>query len=398
MVEEIFPRLAGELFVPFLEFVIFTAAVWIVIYFASRRIRMIAAKTKTTLDDRLLKALKTPLFLLLVLIGFYVLLLKSPPLAVYDGAVDEIMATVWIVVGAWMFAGIGNAILGWYVETASKERPAFATALATIKTVWSVFVWMIALMMALSIFGMEIGPLIASLGIVGLAAALAFQETLQNFFAGLNIAAERRIRIGDYIKLSSGEEGNVSYLGWRSTTIKEPSGNEIMIPNTKLAQAIVRNYAPTKEGYTFSVPFAVAHDIDLNLLEETVIDVAIKIQKKVKGAVRSYAPLIRYSAFNNSAIEFNVILQAEDFTSQFLMRHEIIKAMQRRFGREGISMPHLQRDIFIKGIAGLAAAAARKKKTEARPAPAKPAAKAKPRKARSKPKAKSARKRAGRKK
>lgn len=344
-----------------IAFVLFIITAGIVLVLAGRWIHHVAQKTKTTLDDKLVKALSMPVYLLVILIGFYVIVLKSPVFASLNGTVDKVMGAIWIVIGGWIFKNFGEAIISWYSEKSSADRPSIATAMSTAKLIWKVFVCIIALMMILSKFGIEIGPLLASLGIVGLAAALAFQETLQNFFAGLNITADKSIKIGDYIRVGTSEEGYVTAIGWRSTKIKESSGNELTIPNSKLAQAVVRNFHVPEKEYPIAVPLAVVYGSNLNFIEEVVIDVATKIQQHAKGAVRSFEPVVRYNTFDESGVKFNVIMQAEEFSAQYLIKHEFFKAIHRRFKKEGIEMAYPTRDIYIKGLAFNGAAAALKK-------------------------------------
>lgn len=344
-----------------IAFVLFILAAGVILVLAGRWIHHVAQKTKTTLDDKLVKALSMPVYLLVILIGFYIIVLKSPVFAQLDGTVDKVMGAIWIVIGGWIFKNFGDAIIGWYSEKSSADKPSIDTARSTAKLIWKVFVWIIALMMILSKFGIEIGPLLASLGIVGLAAALAFQETLQNFFAGLNITADKSIKRGDYIRVGTSEEGYVIAIGWRSTKIKELSGNELTIPNSKLAQAVVRNFHVPEKAYPIAVPLAVVYGSNLNFIEEVVIDVATKTQQHVKGAVKSFKPVVRYNTFDESGVKFNVIMQAEEFSAQYLIKHEFFKAIHRRFKKEGIEIPYPKRDIFIKSLALNGTAAALKK-------------------------------------
>lgn len=375
--------------IPLLEtfvFVLYVLAVWTVICFTGRWIQKIATRTHMTLDERLVKRMRIPLFVLLALIGFYAIVLKSPAMAgiIEPQTMDSIMAALLIAIGAWLFFNFGEAIINWYNEEVAKDRPDLATVLSTLRIVWKAFVVVIAFMMILSEFGIEIGPLIASLGIIGLAVALAFQETLSNFFAGATLVAERPIRIGDYVRLDTGEEGYVRRIGWRSAEIEELAGNTIIVPHKKLSGAVIKDYfRPTKEVAVL-VNASVSYDSDLKRVEEVVVDVAKHIQSHVKGAVRDFEPFIRYNKFGDSGIEFTVILRAQEFVHQYLIKHEFIKRLHARCKREGIAIPYPKRDIYIKSIAGLAAAAAaRRKEKEAagparRPAIAKPARKAKP--------------------
>jgi len=97
-------------------------------------------------------------------------------------------------------------------------------------------------MLVLDQLNLDISPLIASLGIGGLAIAIALQPTLSNFMAGTYVISDAVIRRGHYVMLDSGQEGMVEDIGWRTTKIRHWQGNVIVLPNSKLAEAVVTDY------------------------------------------------------------------------------------------------------------------------------------------------------------
>ena len=103
-------------------------------------------------------------------------------------------------------------------------------------------VFLLGVVWLLAAFQVDIRPMLTALGVGGLAVALALQDTLSNLFSGFYVAVAGQVRLGDYIKLNTGEAGYVTDIGWRSTTIRELANNLIIVPNSKLSQAIVTNY------------------------------------------------------------------------------------------------------------------------------------------------------------
>jgi small-conductance mechanosensitive channel len=104
--------------------------------------------------------------------------------------------------------------------------------------------------------------------------ALALQDTLSNLFAGFYIAVARQVRLGDYIRLNTGEEGYVTDIGWRSTTIRALSNNMIIIPNSKLGQAIVTNFYLPEKRLGVSIQIGVAYDCDPDQVERVLLEEA----------------------------------------------------------------------------------------------------------------------------
>lgn len=96
-------------------------------------------------------------------------------------------------------------------------------------------------LMLLSHLGIAIGPLLTALGIGGLAVALAFKDTFENLFSGINLLIDRSIEVGDRIKIEQNYEGRVVDIGWRTTKLLLDDAAILVIPNTRLAQGVTVN-------------------------------------------------------------------------------------------------------------------------------------------------------------
>lgn len=321
-------------------------------FILSRYVKMVAAKTKTTLDDRLLEAVQRPITSLVLVLGAYLALSYLPSFSPYSQEILQAFSIALIAVGAYAAVRLVNAFLSWYAEEAAKGNKAVHDLAPVIRRIATAFLVAIAAMMALSELGIEVTPLLASLGIAGLAVALAFQDTLANFFAGIYITVDRPVRSGDYIKLDSGDEGYVQKIGWRNAMIRQLAGNMILVPNSKLAQAIIINYYLPSKDMAVIIPVSVSYDTDLAKAEKVTVQVGEKIQKTTAGAVPDFKPFIRYSKFADSGIEFSVILRVNEFVDQYLVRHEFIKALHAAFKKEKIEIPYPKRDVYLKRSKG----------------------------------------------
>jgi small-conductance mechanosensitive channel len=181
--------------------------------------------------------------------------------------------------------------------------------------------------------------MLTALGVGGLAVALALQEPLANFFAGLFITLAGQIRVGDYIKLDSGQEGYVVDFSWRSTRLRMLANNLVVVPNAKLAQAIVVNHHLPAQDLAVLVEVGVDYASDLAHVERVVMNVGREVMTQVTGGVREFEPFIRYHTFADSSVNFTVILRATEFVDQYLIKHEFVKRLHSRFQREGIAIP-----------------------------------------------------------
>ena len=196
--------------------------------------------------------------------------------------------------------------------------------------------------------GIEITPVLTALGVGGLAVALALQDTLSNLFSGIHIIASKQIKPGDYVKLDSGNEGYVVDVGWRNTTIRALANNMIIIPNAKLASAIITNFYQPDLEMGMGVEISVSGDNDLDTVERVTIEVAKEIIAKTPGVINSGEPAIRYGSFADGDITFGVGFRIKEFTDQYLVKHEFLKAIYKRYKVEGIRLASPTRTIYVK--------------------------------------------------
>jgi small-conductance mechanosensitive channel len=218
---------------------------------------------------------------------------------------------------------------------------------------------MIGAMVILSQLGVAITPVLTALGVGSLAVALALQPTLANMFAGIYIAVARQIRIGDFVELESGQSGFVTDIGWRTTLIRELPNNMIIIPNSKLAEIIVKNYALPDSELATLVDVGVSYASDLEKVERIVIETARATLREVEGAVPDFEPFIRYNAFADSSVNFTVVLRAKTVSDRVPLRHEFVKRLHRAFAQHGIEIPFPQRVVHTVADDGRADAPAR---------------------------------------
>ncbi|MFA5143234.1 MAG: mechanosensitive ion channel family protein [Candidatus Omnitrophota bacterium] len=206
-------------------------------------------------------------------------------------------------------------------------------------------VYSIGALIILNSFGVSITPILATLGVGGLAVALALQDTLSNLFAGFYIVIARQIKIGDYIKLESGQEGYVTDIDWRTTKIKMLPNNVVLVPNTKLTQAIITNYDLPDRRVAFSVELSVHYDTNLAGAEHIAAEVAREVMHDVKDGVPDFTPSVQYTSFGDSGIGMSVSLMAREFAGQAVIKHEFIKRLHERFRKERIVIPYPVRAI-----------------------------------------------------
>ena len=211
------------------------------------------------------------------------------------------------------------------------------------------FIMLVGILILLRHFGVSITPILTAFGVGGLAVALALQDTLSNLFAGFYVSVAGQVRLGDYIKLNTGEEGYVIDISWRSTTIRALANNMIIIPNAKLAQAIVTNYNLPERRMSLIIPISVSYDSDPDQVERVLLDEVESAAGTITGLLAEPAPMVRFiPGFGDSALNFSLICQVAEFVDQFLVQHELRKRIWRRFRAERIEMPYPTRTVYLR--------------------------------------------------
>lgn len=235
-----------------------------------------------------------------------------------------------------------NGFITLHIERSQQKLP--KTTL--LNTILNVVIYAMGVLIVLQYYGISIAPILTAMGVGGMAVALALQETLANIFSGLHLILSKQLRIDDYIKLSTGEEGRVTDITWRFTTIVPAGGgNMIVIPNQKLASSNITNYSMPRKDIVISIPVGVSYDSDLDKVERITLEVAREVMSRVDKDVH-IEPAVRFHTFGESSIDFNVVLHSSYFEHQFLLKHEFIKALTRRYREEGIDIPYPMRTVL----------------------------------------------------
>ncbi|MGO5131310.1 mechanosensitive ion channel family protein [Mitsuokella jalaludinii] len=235
-----------------------------------------------------------------------------------------------------------NGFITLHIERSQQKLP--KTTL--LNTILNVVIYAMGVLIVLQYYGISIAPILTAMGVGGMAVALALQETLANIFSGLHLILSKQLRIDDYIKLSTGEEGRVTDITWRFTTIVPAGGgNMIVIPNQKIASSNITNYSMPRKDIVISIPVGVSYDSDLDKVERITLEVAREVMSRVDKDVH-IEPAVRFHTFGESSIDFNVVLHSSYFEHQFLLKHEFIKALTRRYREEGIDIPYPMRTVL----------------------------------------------------
>ncbi len=317
---------------------------WVFDRFVLHEIKKIAARTQWEGDEVILEAVHGMTILWFLLAGIYGALHSIEIKPVVLNASLKILRVIVIlsvtVAVARMCAG--------FVNRYSKRAGGIFVTTTLFSNVTKIVVFVIGLLVILDSLGISITPMLTALGVGGLAVALALQDSLSNLFAGIQVIASQKMRVGDFIELDTGQEGYVTDIAWRNTTIRSLANNTIVIPNAKLASAIVTNYHMPESEMSILVEVGVSYASDLEKVEKVTNEVAKAVMSEVRGGVPGFEPFIRYHTFGESSVNFTVILRVREYVDQHPIRHEFVKRLHRRYNEEGIEIPFPIRTVYMR--------------------------------------------------
>ena len=209
-------------------------------------------------------------------------------------------------------------------------------------------IYVIGILIILDALSISITPMITALGVGGIAVSLALKDTLTDVFAGLHILLSKKVQVGDFIQLDSGEMGYIQNISWRNTIMMERTNNIIHIPNTRLSSAIIKNFDSGDPSFSVKIPVGVGYSSDLDEVEKVTKKVINEIQSSMEETNNNYEPTMRFQNFGESSINLMVYFRGNRYGDQNPIIHQFIKTLHKRYSEEGIEIPFPMRTVIHK--------------------------------------------------
>jgi small-conductance mechanosensitive channel len=308
----------------------------------------LVGKTKTTLDDRILKVLGSYLPVISIVTSLWVSLESVYPDIIVEGLGEfEIYTLVMTAIAGFLLSSLANAVLIWYgleIRT-DKRKVRDSEVFPFVRNVVRVSIVLIFAVFILQRLGFETGAIITGLGVGGLAVALALQDTLGNFFAGVHILVDKPFREEDYVKLENGVEGSVKQIGWRTTRLITPMNNEVIVPNSKLSNSILENFSTPNEqsGLTYSIGVDYREDIDS--VEKIIFDTLRSVGKS-DPVLDEQSVWVRFDSFGDYSLNFKFGYSVKGYVNRFAILKEVNRELFYAFKKNDINIPFPVRVLY----------------------------------------------------
>lgn len=311
----------------------------------------IAERTKTTLDNHLIELmLGRPLFYLLLLGALYYItrdagaVLTSVSTAVWE-LVQRLISSAIILLLTYYAVRLVDTVLDWYRDELSvkMEIEQLKHFFPLIRKILSITLWVLGLLMLISFWGVDIKGILVSMGVLSLAVAMATKDTIENMVSGFLIMFDRPFRIGDRVRLESGEIGDIYEIGLRSTKLLTFDSNLIIIPNNKLVQQKITNLSYPKPKIRVVVEVGVAYDSDVERVKEIMENIARSHSKVIDDP----APKAHFIDFGESALALKLFAYVDEYGDAWSTGNEIREQILHAFRKNNIEIPFPQVDVHI---------------------------------------------------
>ncbi len=316
--------------------------------FIARHLAALAERTRTDVGDATLALLRRTKFLVLLILSLYVGL---QAVALPDEAFRLVRAVVFIALflqgGLW-----GSAFISFWISREAQrkkaENPASASAFGVLTFFAKLVLWIIIVLLALDNLGVEITPLIAGLGVGGIAIALAVQNILRDVFDSVSIVLDKPFEVGDFIVVGDCL-GTVERIGIKTTRIRSLSGEQIIFANSDLIGSRVRNYKRMNQRrvvFSFGVVYQTPAD-KLQAIPQMVRDI-------IESIDQTRFDRAHFQKYGDSALDFEVVYYVEDRDYNLYMdiQQKINLAICRQFEKENIEFAYPTQTLYVRREVG----------------------------------------------
>lgn len=303
--------------------------------------------TQSDLDDQIIDALQRPLFLTILFMSLAAAIHIIEPNPNIESATLSTIQTLGILVWSTFALTVVKQLLRRISHFERKYTFVRTETLPLFENLAMLTIVGASIYLIFSAWHIDMTAWLASAGIIGIAIGFAAKDTLANLFSGVFILADTPYKIGDYIVLESGERGEITHIGIRSTRMLTRDDVEVTIPNSIMGNTrIINESGGPHKKYRIRVKVGVAYGSDIDQVEKVLMTVANNEHRVCKTP----EPRIRFRAFGASSLDLELLCWVDSPPLRGQVLHYLYTAIYKRFIEEGIEIPFTKQDIYIKEL------------------------------------------------
>jgi small-conductance mechanosensitive channel len=331
--------LIGELIISTFLFLAFIVLGWIIVHIFEHYFMKWAKKTKTKIDDEILKNVKKPIYVLVIFLGIFYFINN---LTIIDKYVDSILINnifllIEILLIAYIFTRVTNVLFAWYAERQERKKKASQHILYVFRAVFNGIVYLIAFFVFMAFAGIDLTGLAIGGAATAIVIGFALQSVLSDFFSAFSIYFDRPFEIGDFIIVGD-YSGTVRKIGMKSTRVQLLQGEELVLPNSELTKSNVRNFKKMKRR-RINFSFGVTYDTPTKKLEK-IPNIINNIIDPNKLENVHKLDRVHFTEFGDFSLNFDIVyyMTSQDYVKYRDTQQSINLAIKEAFEKEGIEM------------------------------------------------------------
>ncbi len=330
-----------------LNMTIWFAVGWIFYFLISPIIHSLTKKTKTDVDEIIIRMLRKPILGLIILYGFVNSLMRLDLAFQVRTAISQLYMLTVVVIGTLIVYRIAIKVLEQITRERGGRHTAFGQVLKPVlEKIFGIIIVIGGLILALNILDIQVTALLAGAGVAGLVIAFAAQDTLGNFFSGMHLLVDRPFSIGEIIMLEDGEYCRVEEIGMRSTKLYNIRDHEgIILPNNAIASQKIVNIAKPDTMIRARIEVGVAYGSDVGKVKDILTEVAEEHPNVINDEEHNINVIFR--DFADSSLDFALRVWIDDIPRQWRIMGEIRERIDQRFREEKIEIPFPQRTVWF---------------------------------------------------
>jgi MscS family membrane protein len=311
-------------------------------------VHLFTKKTETALDDILLKLVRMPIFAFIISYG----VVNSLEILALDRdlitQIDFAYKVVVILLVVWVAYRIYHNVVIYYAKEYSKKTNTEIddVLVPLMEKIGVVVIPLLGLIAIFNLFGYDVTALLAGVGFLGIVVGFAAQSTLANFFAGIQLLADRPFKVGDLLMLDNGDMCEVKHIGMRATELYNPDTNElVIIPNNDIANKKIINMMEPDRKLKLMVRVDVAYGSPVEKVMSILKDTALSHPNVLKEKLME--PVVRFADFGESSMTFKTFIWIDDLNNRYKVPSDFRQEIERRFRAEGIEIPFPQQVVHF---------------------------------------------------
>ncbi|MFA7050345.1 MAG: mechanosensitive ion channel family protein [Patescibacteria group bacterium] len=323
--------------------ILFFLASKIITFLTERYFKKWSQKTETKLDDLIIEKLKPPFIYVLIVLGLQIALKQLDFTYLWlERIIDSTLAVFLIYTATIVF----DIVIRFWIEVFKKKNNSkMVDSLSPLfKKTTIVVLLIIGLVWILDIWGFNVAPFLASMGIAGFVIGFAMQDSLKNIFGGVSLILDKTLQVGDRVFLEGGELGIVHSVTIRSTKIRTFDNELITVPNGRLAEMKIKNFTQPNLKLRVIVNFSTAYGSNINKIKEIVFNSL----NRIEGVEKEPAPDAIMLELADSGLDWQARFWVNDQSIAFDKKLEALENIYNDLNQNGISIPFPSRTVYLK--------------------------------------------------